>query len=734
MDIKKIGRYKIVAELGQGAMGVVYKGFDDVIQRYVAIKMIYLDKVVNKEEFENSRKRFYRESQAAGKLSHPNIITIYDINEHEGQPFIAMEYVDGESLSEKIKKAKGGLPWQFVINIFIQVAQGLDYAHNRGVIHRDIKPANILISSSNQAKIADFGIAKISLSNITQTGMILGTPSYMAPEQITHSVADNRSDIFSLGATIYETITGANAFTGDDISQIIGKIIHYNPPILESFPPDIPSGLEQIIEKTLKKEPAQRYQSCAEIVVDLEQIKHKAAKAQNRLSVSHTVEITAKTKLASFERKKYKEADYEPEKELTKKTKEKISSWPLFAGIGLLLIIASVSIFFIIQKSQSKIKKPPSQTAIPSGIEEEIIDSNQRTGEKDNKPKNKAKKPSQKAIDVVPDNGSARPDAISLNKEISITSIPPGATILVDGEDSGLLTPSIIQLEALQDSEHIISLASDCFEKVSKQLRIRDDEKVSLTFKLTPTIYIINIDSRPPQAKIIIDGEDIGKFTPAEIQVNCGQSYKLTLAKEGFNPFDTTLKAGMNDEHFTYDLKRELIAMQLNINSKPQGASIFKNNKDAGIITPATLKLEGYKGEKINITLKKEGYKSISRDLTLTDALKGPLQLTLSPEKRTLTVKSNPSGAEVIVNGQKMKSVTPLKLDIFGNKSYAMKLLKDGYYPKEITIDGVTQRDSISINLEKLPPPGQIVVISPYKVDMHIEGDLVKSFDKEATV
>lgn len=755
MKIERIGRYIIISELGRGAMGVVYKGFDEIIQRYVAIKVIHLDKAMDKEELEESRSRFYRESQAAGKLSHPNIITIYDISEHKGQPFIAMEYVGGESLSIKIKKAKGGLPWKSVVDIFIQVADGLGYAHKKGVIHRDIKPANILISSDNKAKIADFGIAKISRSSLTRTGIILGTPSFMSPEQIKDSKLDHRSDIFSLGATLYQAITGSKPFTGSDISEVISRILHYSPAILEALPPTVPPEFDQVIRKTLNKDPGQRYQNCSQLKADLEQIKRKPATKKPKIIISTPpmTEAAAKAKVTPPKRKKAERPIKEFRRQKEKwnigeiasrclklfeieKVKVKLgelakSRWAFVAVIGAIVLLAGISAFIILhQKEPKKIK---TDIVIPPGIDEEIVDSTKlpkkpvvETGEKE-------EKPLKKSIKAVPANGSLEPANI-LKKEISITSLPDGASIYVDGKDSGLLTPSILQLEAVQGSQHTFTLIKDCYDKASKKLWFKDEEKVSLTFKLNIATYIHKINSKPSRAKIVINGKDTGQVTPAEIQVACGQSYKFTLIKEGFKPYSAVLKDEMTDKTLIYNLEREKPTWAINISSKPKGASIFRNNIDTHLKTPTTLKLQGYKGENIIITIEKKGYKPVSKTVKLGKELKTPLQLNLTAIVKKMLINSTPPGAEVIVDGRKMTKPTPIQVELVGDKSYEVKLAKSGYYPEQFIINAISKEESIVVNLRKLPVPGIMVINSAYKVDIYIEGKLISTPDKSDSI
>jgi len=270
MSLTKIGRYQIVGELGRGAMGVVYRALDPNIGREVAIKTIHLD--LQEQE---SVERFRREAKAAGNLSHPNIVTIYDAGEDNGVFYIAMELLSGETLQQVL--AKGGLTIGEMTGIMEQVAAALDYAHARHVVHRDIKPGNIMISGGH-VKVMDFGLAKITSTMATATNRVVGTPSYMSPEQIMGGTIDGRSDVFSMGAMLYEMLAGTRPFRGDNIAVVMFQIMREEPAPLTEVNPSIPSGLNTVVTKALAKEPIGRYQTCSELIEDLRNLGALGAK------------------------------------------------------------------------------------------------------------------------------------------------------------------------------------------------------------------------------------------------------------------------------------------------------------------------------------------------------------------------------------------------------------------------------------------------------------------------
>ncbi len=277
-----IGRYEIIEELGRGAMGSVFKARDPAVGRTVALKTIH-DAALSGNQSDEYRARFYREARASGVLAHPAIVPVFDVGEHEGAPFLVMEFVDGRTLADAIKKGER-FTIDRVCEIGQQLAEALGYAHRQGVIHRDIKPANILLTSpavygSERPRITDFGIAKLAASEITTTGQLLGTPSFMPPEQFTGAPIDGRADLFSLGVILYSLATGEQPFPGESMMAVSYKVVHTEPAPPAKLNPAIPVRLESVILKCLAKNPAERYQTGEEIAQDLAAIRATAGVA-----------------------------------------------------------------------------------------------------------------------------------------------------------------------------------------------------------------------------------------------------------------------------------------------------------------------------------------------------------------------------------------------------------------------------------------------------------------------
>ena len=264
-----LGRYQVDKELGKGAMGVVYLGRDPKINRVVAIKTMALAQNFEDDEIDEVKERFFREAETAGRLNHPNIVTIFDAGEEHDLAFIAMEFLKGQDLT-KYTKAERLLPVDKVLNIVIQAAEALDYAHGENVVHRDIKPANIMYEADSESvKLTDFGIARITDSSRTKTGMVLGTPSYMSPEQLSGRKVDGRSDLFSLGVMLFQLCTGQLPFKADSMASLMYKIANDPHPNSMDLRPDLPPCVTSIIDRALAKPVNDRYSRGAEMARNL---------------------------------------------------------------------------------------------------------------------------------------------------------------------------------------------------------------------------------------------------------------------------------------------------------------------------------------------------------------------------------------------------------------------------------------------------------------------------------
>ncbi|MCP4684759.1 MAG: CHASE2 domain-containing protein [bacterium] len=267
-DLTNLGRYQVTGILGKGAMGTVYKGIDPAINRPVALKTIRLDFVSDPEELAELRERLHREAQAAGKMSHPNIVTIYDVGSEGKLQYIAMECLEGQPLEDLIKK-KVRFNYRIIAQIISQICSALEYAHDLGIVHRDIKPANIMVLNDYRIKVMDFGIARVDSNSMTKTGIAMGTPNYISPEQLKGLEIDRRADLFSLGVVMYEMLLGRRPFKGENLTSLMYSILNHEPDKPSTVRPQVPLLFDHIIGRALKKSPNERYQKASEVTADL---------------------------------------------------------------------------------------------------------------------------------------------------------------------------------------------------------------------------------------------------------------------------------------------------------------------------------------------------------------------------------------------------------------------------------------------------------------------------------
>jgi serine/threonine-protein kinase len=270
MTLSRLGRYDITATLGRGAMGVVYRAHDPLIERIVAIKTVACAGLPEKEA-EEFEQRFFREAKSAGKLNHPNIVTIHDIGREGDLAWIAMEFLDGRSLRD-ILDSGAGLSCERAIEIAAAIADALAFAHASGIVHRDVKPANIMVLANGSVKITDFGIAQLPGGSLTMAGSVLGSPKYMSPEQVTGHKADGRSDIFALGTVLYEMLTGQPPFSGDNLHATMYQVVHKMPPAPSGCCAGLPPAVDAIVARAMAKDPAARYQDAAEMAGELRRV------------------------------------------------------------------------------------------------------------------------------------------------------------------------------------------------------------------------------------------------------------------------------------------------------------------------------------------------------------------------------------------------------------------------------------------------------------------------------
>ena len=276
----QIGRYRIESIIGRGAMGVIYRAHDPAIDRPVAIKLVRAD-LLGGDDRDDYVARFQREARAAGRCAHPNIVAIYDYALFEGNPYLAMEFIAGVTL-QQLPARPGGFAPAEIVSLVGQILDGLAAAHALGIVHRDIKPANVMLTTRGQVKVTDFGISRVDTSNLTGTGGVIGTPSYMSPEQCRGDTTDARSDLFSTAVILYELLTGTKPFAGKSQHEVWHKLLHENPVDSATLRPDVPNALHAVVRRGLRKDPAARFQTAEDMAAALRVDRPMAADALDR--------------------------------------------------------------------------------------------------------------------------------------------------------------------------------------------------------------------------------------------------------------------------------------------------------------------------------------------------------------------------------------------------------------------------------------------------------------------
>jgi tRNA A-37 threonylcarbamoyl transferase component Bud32 len=502
MSVTHIGRYEVEKELGHGAMAVVYKAVDPVIGRVVAIKTIRMEQGMGLEQ-EELRQRLYREAQSAGNLNHPNIVTIYDIGEEGDLSYIAMEFIEGESLENWMTRNRIP-PVEQTVAIIEQVASGLDYAGARGIIHRDIKPGNILLTADGRAKIADFGIAKFSTSKFTQTGMIMGTPAYMSPEQALGHTIDGRSDIFSLGVIFYEMLTGERPFSGANSTTIIYKIVHEDVVPASKLNINLPSGIDYIVQKMLAKNPDERYQSCAEVVQDLRNYTSLKASAKRKAAPA-----AAPAQAAGGPR------------------------YALIAVIAIAVIVVGVLGYLLLQENKQRLASGSAQPAAAPAVQEPVA-SAAKAARKRAKPSSQAVVPAAAPEEAVPRPAKEKP--VPEKPAFAQVRIDYGSATypvsIFDGDrrlDDVVASGKSLQIAA---GEHRFrAVSEDVFlDNAPDKAKVKANEVYVITLPGLGSAYIEVPNDAYDGCSILLDGKKLPTPYPAQIQRLAAGEHKVTFS------------------------------------------------------------------------------------------------------------------------------------------------------------------------------------------------------------
>ena len=541
-SVDHIGRYQILEEIGRGAMGVVYRAQDPAIGRVIAIKTIRLTDLTDTAERERLRERLFREAQAAGILSHPNIVTIYDIAEESGNACIFMELVNGPPLEQLLTAAP--LDKEAIFSYLRQTASALDYAHKKGIVHRDIKPSNIMIHDDGQAKITDFGVAKTLSHQMTQAGTMMGTPNYMSPEQVQGLAVDGHADQFSLAVIAYEMLTGEKPFAGEYLPTLLYKIVREDPVPPQRLNPALDPSLEALFAKALAKDPRQRFAACADFVDALQEAAGRSPQwqpiARGASQDMPTMAGAAARVIPAKEPAPVpSNAGPRPGRRVENDSNPLLRSlaWVL-AGIGLVGIVLLGAQKFLfnnppaVSQATSPVQPPQtqSQDPAPSPDPAPSVD----------KPSPIAQNPPTEPVRPKPLE-TAGTDAPALGERtVQMLTEPPGATVIVDGDSAhSCKTPCMLPLSP---GRHTMTTGLEGYRPYPRVINLPPDGDQFL--KLSKSGGTLSVTSNPPGATVQLNGEAQPQKTPASFVIAPG-TYHVRVTHDGVPlDFDVDVKDG----------------------------------------------------------------------------------------------------------------------------------------------------------------------------------------------
>lgn len=754
--VTKAGRYEIVGELGRGAMGIVYKAVDPVIGRTVAVKTIRLSEEGTGLKRAELLARFQTEARAAGLLTHPNIVVVYDAGEEDGRYYITMELVEGKSL-QALLDGGHSFPLPRTLRIMDQTCNALQFAHERNVIHRDIKPANLMLTADDTVKITDFGTAKIlQFGSTQQTSHVMGTPSYMSPEQVKGRAVDGRSDIFSLGVMLYEMISGEKPFPGQNITTVIYKIVNEEPVPLRHIDPSIHPGISTVVMKALAKEPEQRYQSCREMLEELRNYRAQGIAGGNPNSTmvlggspAATVEsslvggpgfpghtqapVTDDPTVVATARALSARAASPGQSAVVRRTgavpptpveppKKKSIVGTIFATLLLLGVIAyganKIKPVFEAARALHNAQVKETASSTPAEPVPQAASDNSEAG---NEAPTSAPDTAAESKSVVPSlpkpasrrsDNSLSPTAAEYKGRIeeAISEKGLGGRAKVQGAGDSLTLvgklPPAEHGELLKFLRHRPASVhvTDHIEYDDAAVAPRADDDDTIHPVPAAGRGAIHIITDVIGARAVLHGPAghvVNKCeTPCSFNNLKPQRYSLEVQKDGYQPVQTALEI-KGDEAQDQKIKLEPLARGIFISTQPPGAEVFINGAKQAGQTPVALPLAP---GQYNLVLRLSGYEPYSGRIQVTD-IQTPLSVSLSERSATRVawaqVTSNPKGAEIIVDGSSTGQFTPARVQIpSGIHTITLKL--DGYQLAKRTVEA-SEGGTVPIN-ETLRP------------------------------
>ena len=754
--VTKAGRYEIVGELGRGAMGVVYKAMDPVIGRTVAVKTIRLSEQGTGLSRPELLSRFQTEARAAGLLTHPNIVVVFDAGEEDGLYYITMELVEGKSL-QALLDGGHAFPLPRTLRIMEQTCSALQFAHERNVIHRDIKPANLMLTADDTVKVTDFGTAKIlQFGTVQQTAHVMGTPSYMSPEQVKGRAVDGRSDIFSLGVMLYEMVTGEKPFPGQNITTVIYKIVNEAPVPPRQINPSIHPGISAVIMRALEKEPDQRYQNCREMQEDLRNYRSIAPGGGNPQSTmvmgggspaatmvsgneagrgltgeDQTVMATARSLNAR--------ASAPGQTPLVRRTgaiapvpeppkKQNVLGTILAAAFLLGVIVYGANkikpVFEAARELHDAQKKGSSLPAAAPAASETTPDSsaaNPAGTEASPQPKDTAggagaePKPAEsKPAEIVPEKVTPRktenalsPKAAEYKGRIEEAISERGLSSHVRVQAAG---NTLTLAGKLRPAEHgaLLKLLRNAPSDVRVIDHLEYDDTPVATGNPDEGSHPVPTSGRGA-IHVVTDvigatavlhgpaGHVLNRCeTPCSFNNLSPSRYSLEVQKDGYQSVQTALQVKSGDAQ-DQKIKLESLAKGIFISSQPPGADVFINGAKQSGQTPVTLPLAP---GQYNLVLRLQGYEPYAGGIQVKDNIQTQLNVPLN-EKSTsrvawAQVNTTPKGAEIIVDGTSTGQFTPARVQV-PSGLHTVTLRLNGFQQAKRTFQ-VSEGGTVTIN------------------------------------
>jgi serine/threonine protein kinase len=759
--VAKAGRYEIVSELGRGAMGVVYKAMDPVIGRTVAVKTIRLSEEGTGLSRPELLTRFQTEARAAGLLTHPNIVVVFDAGEEDGLYYITMELVEGKSLQALLDSGHA-FPLPRTLRIMEQTCSALQFAHERNVVHRDIKPANLMLTADDTVKVTDFGTAKIlQFGTVQQTAHVMGTPSYMSPEQVKGRAVDGRSDIFSLGVMLYEMVTGEKPFPGQNITTVIYKIVNEDPVPPRQIDPSIHPGISAVVMRALAKEPEQRYQSCREMLEDLKSYRTVAPAGANPQSTMVMGNGSPAATLVSSNVGGRGFAGDDPAISATARSLNSRTSSPgqtpmirrtgaitpiqeppkkksvvgtIFLGILLLgfIVYGAIKIKPVFEAARELHDAQKSGASLPASTESspDTAANNSAGTEASSQPKDSSAGATQPAVEAK--SVESKPAEIVPEKAApkkTDNSLSPKAAEYKGRIEQVLSERGLNGRARIQGAGNALTLAG-------KLRPSEHGELLKFLRNAPPDVRVIDhieYDDAPIAAKgstddgghpvpeagqgaihVVTDvigatailhgpaGRVLSKCeTPCSFNNLNPAQYGLEVQKDGYQSVQTALQV-KRDAAQDQKIKLESLVKGIYIFTQPPGADVFINGAKQSGQTPVTLPLAP---GQYNLVLRLSGYEAYAGGIQVKDNIQTQLSVTLTEKSASriawAQVTSIPKGAEIIVDGVSTGQFTPARIQIpSGLRTIILRL--SGYQQVKRTVQ-VSEGGTVPID-ETLPP------------------------------